>query len=947
MENNYDGVVFGKASSKKVDPKPSTITALPDKPEDGIVWGKPQTKPKTVYQEDQERKAAIDNGILPLSIAGPLRGASFGLSDKAASAIKSLAQHGDLSEYRDNLDRQQKQEQAFSHNSPYQALGQELGGSLLTGGAEARLAAGAFKSIPGIGPAISKFADRVVDGTGKVISGGGATPWLTRLAGNAANTGTLGAIDAAGRSNIGAEGQQVKDGALLGAGFGTAAHIGMGALSSISHSIKPLTERALIATGIRSPEEVARKLFFDHLQTLGDTPESIVARMNHMNNANEIHPGNVPKIVSPQQDLPPSATFAGSSGGGGPTPSGAAPAGVPGAGMGVGAPAPIAGTHGGTPAGQMLTNPLYREGEQTIVPGNEIEPYIPKMAIGGQPPNVPAENVPFYRQGEQERLAGPGNNVPAENVPFYHQGEQERLAGPENQNNVSNTIPVSVSQKTIEDLRSQGYTKDQAESQAAALVDSYKVPNKPVIVADAVNGRTQALLKTAVNINHPGQENVVKTLTDRANEQKNRLNLDLSTNISPDTGLLATVADIDSKYRDVAAPLYDKVRQVPTAPDQKTADFFNQDKTMQQFLGDFSANRARGPNPMSTLFKQDANGNYTQGADGFENVPSMSDLIELRKELASQRSSLWDDTTGKYKAGDAGKATIGGTKLNPLEIKGYMNQLDDILSNRSMDGTMNPDGSPGSMYRKALDIHSDGESIKTAADIGGKISNPSMTSEAFQQHFDNLDSDAERSAMRSGATSSLANTLGTGGLLINKVAGRANSTNLSSKLNTLGLNDEGNSLLNNSLSTERIMQDTNRNLFPRSASPDLLPNAQGTDSIPGMGLAATTGHWGSFVNGARNLLSGKGNSAIPDVAEHLSDIGMMNPNEFESYIKQYDPNNKTAWDGIKSKFGALSQYAQDGVPAAIGSEMGGLANDPSYYGDDGILHLNIKGLPAQ
>jgi hypothetical protein len=512
-----------------------------------------------------------------------------------------------------------------------------------------------------------------------------------------------------------------------------------------------------------------------------------------------------------------------------------------------------------------------------------------------------------------------------------------------NMPNQLSTLARNPAEKMADDLRSQGYTPEQANSQTEQLAKTYTVPTKPVMVADVVNPRTLGMLKTAASVDTPSQGDIIRSLVERAQDQKNRLNVDVATNISPASGMAGTVADIDSKYKNVASPLYDKVREIPTTPDKSTADFFNQNRTTQQYLSEYAANRARDGRPLNMLLKQDENGNYTQSADGFENVPSMSDLIDMRKDLASHRSSLWDDQLGKYKQGKEGTARVGGTDLGPDRLKDYVGQIDNLLTKKSMDGSINPDGTPGSLYQKALDIHSDGESIKKAASIGNQILSPSMTTEDFRNHFNSLDSDAERSAMRAGGSSSITNSLGSGGLLLNKVSGRSNSTNLMDKLNVLGLNDEGNSLLNNSIETERTMQDTNRTLMPRFSPSGLLGSTEGADSIPGMAAALATNRWGSLAAGARNFLSGKGKAAIPDVADKLNAISTMNPEEFSSFLEQYHPDKPSLSGTINNGLGALSQYAKEGVAPTIGSEAGGLTDDSS----DKVLHININGLPDQ
>jgi hypothetical protein len=305
----------------------------------------------------------------------------------------------------------------------------------------------------------------------------------------------------------------------------------------------------------------------------------------------------------------------------------------------------------------------------------------------------------------------------------------------------------------------------------------------------------------------------------------------------------------------------------------------------------------------------------------------MSDLIEMRKDLAGHRSSLWDDVTGKYKTGDSGVAKIGGAKMRPSDIKEHVDQLDDILKKQTYDGTMNPDGSPGSAYGKALSIHSDGENIKNAANLGTQITNDSMTTEAFRNHFNDLESDAERSAIRAGATSTLTNKLGGTGNVLNKVAG---SSNLMDKLGVLGINENANSLLKNSLATEYTMANTNRKLTPGNMNIDISPNAEGTDSIPGMAVNALSGKWGSVASGAKNLLTGQSTAKIPEISSHLNDITTMNPDEFESLINQRKIDQNSYGKKAKEAIGALTSYVKEGVNPSASSTIGGLS-DPAQY----------------
>lgn len=219
-----------------------------------------QNQTQKVLNELHSR--ALNEAPLNPWVASALRGASFGLSDRATAGVESLMGDKPYAQY---LNEQFAQRDAFNHDHPYGSVATELGGALLAGG-------------PLVG-GIKGLASVAVPRAAEYLAGRGLGAALGRGAVGLGGGALAGAVNGAAQSDYGQGEEGAKRGALAGAltagALGTA---GLG-LRAASNVAAPFATRLGTSLGLTDPEAWARKELMDSLAHDSDTLPNVLSRM--------------------------------------------------------------------------------------------------------------------------------------------------------------------------------------------------------------------------------------------------------------------------------------------------------------------------------------------------------------------------------------------------------------------------------------------------------------------------------------------------------------------------------------------------------------------------------------------------------------------------------------------------------------------------------------------
>lgn len=159
-------------------------------------FGKPKLTGKQEARSDALEKAPLNPWV-----ASALRGASFGLSDRAIAKGRSMMNGDD--NYRRYLEEQFAQRDAFNDEHPVASIATEIGGGLVTGG----------PLVSGVKAGVGALAPRVA----AALSARGLLPAIGRGAGVLGGGAAMGATSGAGQAEYGEAGQGAATGALTGA----------------------------------------------------------------------------------------------------------------------------------------------------------------------------------------------------------------------------------------------------------------------------------------------------------------------------------------------------------------------------------------------------------------------------------------------------------------------------------------------------------------------------------------------------------------------------------------------------------------------------------------------------------------------------------------------------------------------------------------------------------
>lgn len=230
-----------------------------------IKFMEPDPSARVKTPREKLREQAMQDALLNPWVASALRGASFGLSDRALAAGQSM--FGDKN-YEDYLANQFAQRDAFNEEHPYASVATELAGGLVTGGPVVGLVKGAAKAaMPRIASAIA------AQGVAPALARGGLT-----LGGGA----TAGAVSGAGQAEMGKTLEGAEGGALTGAGAaGALKTVGMAA-KGVKRAVDPLVRKAATAIGAADPEKWAQREWMSAVGLDGEDLASLAQRLKEL-----------------------------------------------------------------------------------------------------------------------------------------------------------------------------------------------------------------------------------------------------------------------------------------------------------------------------------------------------------------------------------------------------------------------------------------------------------------------------------------------------------------------------------------------------------------------------------------------------------------------------------------------------------------------------------------
>ena len=151
--------------------------------------------------KQEARKDALEKAPLNPWVASALRGATFGLSDRAIAKGRSLWNDDD--KYRQYLDDQFAQRDAFNDEHPLASIATEIGGGLVTGG----------PLVSGVKAGLGAVAPRLA----ATIASRGAAPAIIRAASTLGGGAAMGAVSGASQADYDEAGKGAATGALTGA----------------------------------------------------------------------------------------------------------------------------------------------------------------------------------------------------------------------------------------------------------------------------------------------------------------------------------------------------------------------------------------------------------------------------------------------------------------------------------------------------------------------------------------------------------------------------------------------------------------------------------------------------------------------------------------------------------------------------------------------------------
>lgn len=215
------------------------------------------------------RTEAMAKPPIAAPYASALRGATFGLSDKAiAYAQHLLKDPKEFNNYNAYLRELQDQRDAFGTDHPYLSLGSEISGALSTGGPVSKL--------------VDKGVTYLAPGYAKLLTSKGIVPAIARAGNTAAGGALAGAVSGAGQSESGNELQGAKNGAEIGALTALGLKGAGGAASAIGNVVSPYIKRAGAAMGMVDPQKWAQNEWLTSLGLDGDTIKSFAAKVNSL-----------------------------------------------------------------------------------------------------------------------------------------------------------------------------------------------------------------------------------------------------------------------------------------------------------------------------------------------------------------------------------------------------------------------------------------------------------------------------------------------------------------------------------------------------------------------------------------------------------------------------------------------------------------------------------------
>lgn len=232
------------------------------------------TNPVQKTPLQQIREENIAKGTLNPWAASALRGASFGLSDKAIAGVKDYFSEGD--DYERFLAEEFAARDAFNAEHPVASTLTEIGGGLLTGGPVTGLVKGAGKAML---PRVAAYAGKK-----------GIIPALTRLGAVAGGGAAAGAVAGAGQAEHGKELQGAGNGAALGALTAVGTRAALKGASKAAHTLTPIGRRIGTSVGLVDPKKWAQREFAGSLDLDGDDFQMLAKRLDDYAGEGTINP---------------------------------------------------------------------------------------------------------------------------------------------------------------------------------------------------------------------------------------------------------------------------------------------------------------------------------------------------------------------------------------------------------------------------------------------------------------------------------------------------------------------------------------------------------------------------------------------------------------------------------------------------------------------------------
>ncbi len=416
------------------------------------------------------------------------------------------------------------------------------------------------------------------------------------------------------------------------------------------------------------------------------------------------------------------------------------------------------------------------------------------------------------------------------------------------------------------------------------------------IAGPSLGAQAKAALKKDTN----AKVDLDELLTSRTQAQPERVAEAIRSSISPRTDGVAALDELRSKYKDLAAPYFEKARAMGEITDPSVADWFSQSPARTNMLREVvSSNEGHGT-PMGMKL------NSPDGPISFDQHPTVDDLLTVKNRLDQIRGSLWDPKLSQPRT-DRTFTKMGGVDTD------YGQASDNVQSYRDLLDKVTTDPATGeSLSATGRKIAGEGFEVADALQQGQKITR--MSEDQMKKAIANLSSDAEKEAFRTGAASSLYDISQKTANPTTRIAQLYGNPRIQKKLDLIFPDGDSQAYFSKMVGgIEKQLSHT-----AKEFSPGAYNSATDPDSVnyglAQAGAGAATGSIRSVIQGVKNMANEAGRGNSDKYAESLIKRLMMNPAETEAFAKRVGEGT----EGPLTKAVKLAQPYTDFLPFALG-----------------------------